>query len=138
MRTANPGPGLELSPNISSRSVLPAGLVTNPAGRLVSRADRWLLDKTIAGCRADKVPEVRSLGRTLAAWRTEILAHHSTGASNGPTEGLNLLVKKVSAADTVLEASRTTRLRVLLHTGGIKWQTCTAARLRTRSPHLDA
>ena len=97
-----------------------------------------LLDKTITGCRADKVPEVRSLGRTLAAWRTEILAHHSTGASNGPTEGLNLLVKKVKRCGHGFRSFENYRLRVLLHTGGIKWQTCTAARLRTRSPHLDA
>jgi transposase len=40
-------------------------------------------------------PRSPPLGRTLAAWRTEILAHHETGASNGPTEGLNLCVKKV-------------------------------------------
>ncbi len=37
----------------------------------------------------DLVAEVRSLGRTLKSWRKEILAHHDTGASNGPTEGLN-------------------------------------------------
>jgi transposase len=46
-----------------------------------------LVDKAIAGCAQDDVEEIRSLGRTLAAWRAEILAHHSTGASNGPTEG---------------------------------------------------
>jgi hypothetical protein len=49
-----------------------------------------LLDKTIAGCAADEVDEIRSLGNTLRSWRTEILAHHNTGASNGPTEGLIL------------------------------------------------
>jgi hypothetical protein len=54
-----------------------------------------LLDKAIAGCADDEVEEIRALGRTLAAWRTEILAHHETGASNGPTEGLNLCVKRV-------------------------------------------
>ena len=54
-----------------------------------------MLDKAIAGCRADEVAEIRSLGNTLASWRNEILARHSTGASNGPTEGLNLCVKKV-------------------------------------------
>jgi len=43
-----------------------------------------LLDKTIAGCLTDVVGEIRSLGATLARWRTDILAHHSTGASNGP------------------------------------------------------
>lgn len=47
-----------------------------------------LLDKAIVACAADEVEEIRSLGYTLASWRAEILAHHSTGASNGPTEGL--------------------------------------------------
>jgi hypothetical protein len=56
------------------------------------------LDKAIAGCLADEVPEIRSLGNTLKAWRPEILNHHRTGASNGPTEGLNLCVKKVKRA----------------------------------------
>jgi hypothetical protein len=54
-----------------------------------------LLDKAIAGCADDNVEEIRSLGRTVAAWRSEILEHHRSGASNGPTEGLNLCVKRV-------------------------------------------
>jgi transposase len=41
-----------------------------------------LLDKAIIACRADDVPEIISLGRTLARWREEILNHHRTGASN--------------------------------------------------------
>ena len=53
------------------------------------RDARVLLDKTIDGCLTDDVPEIVSLGKTLKSWRREILAHHSTGASNGPTEGLN-------------------------------------------------
>jgi transposase len=39
-----------------------------------------LLDKTIAGCRADTVAEIRAFGGTLARWRTEILAHHTNSA----------------------------------------------------------
>ena len=31
-----------------------------------------VLDKAIAGCRDDEVAEIRSLGNTLASWRTEI------------------------------------------------------------------
>jgi len=50
-----------------------------------------LLDKAIVGCLADEVPEIRSLGNTLKRWRSEILAHHETGASNGPTEGIAIL-----------------------------------------------
>ena len=49
-----------------------------------------LLDRVIAGCLADEVPEVVSLGTTLKRWRTQILAHHLTGASNGPTEAMIL------------------------------------------------
>ena len=59
------------------------------------RDARVVLDKAIAGCEADDVEEIRSLGNTLKSWRSEILAHHRSGASNGPTEGLNLCVKRV-------------------------------------------
>ncbi len=54
-----------------------------------------LLDKAIVGCADDEVAEIRSLATTSKPWRFEILAHHDTGASNGPTDGLNLCVKKV-------------------------------------------
>jgi len=39
-----------------------------------------LLDRVIAGCLADEVDEIVSLGNTLKHWHTEILAHHLTGA----------------------------------------------------------
>jgi transposase len=45
--------------------------------------------------RPRRVPELSRLARTAGRWRTEILAHHTTGASNGPTEAVNLVVKKV-------------------------------------------
>jgi transposase len=96
-----------------------------------------LIDKAIEGCRADQVPEVGSLAKTLARWRTEILAHHITGASNGPTEGLNLLIKKVKRAGHGFRSFANYRLRILLHTGGVDWpaQRPPAPRIRTRSPY---
>jgi transposase len=98
-----------------------------------------LLDKTIAGCLADDVPEIVSLGKTLKSWRAEILAHHSTGASNGPTEGLNLLVKKVKRCGHGFRRFEHYRLRVLLHTGGITWPTRPSPPpIRTRRPHSNA
>ena len=98
---------------------------------------KLLLDKAIAGCRADAVPEVGALGRTLGRWRTEILSHHATGASNGPTEGLNLLIKKVKRAGHGFRSFANYRLRILLHAGGVDWpaQRPPAPRIRTRSPH---
>lgn len=95
-----------------------------------------LLDKAIEGCRLDLVDEVRSLRRTLARWRTEILNHHATGASNGPTEGLNLLVKKVKRAGHGFRSFRNYRLRILLHAGGVDWPAARPSppRIRTRIP----
>jgi transposase len=98
-----------------------------------------LLDKAIAGCATDNVEEIQSLGNTLRSWRAEILAHHDTGASNGPTEGLNLCVKKVKRCGHGFRRFENYRLRVLLHTGGVTWPTRPRPpRIRTRSPHSNA
>ena len=95
-----------------------------------------LLDKAIAGCAADDVEEIRSLGNTLASWREEILAHHRTGASNGPTEGLNLCVKRIKRCGHGFKRFEHYRLRVLLHAGGVSWPSRPRPpRIRTRSPH---
>jgi len=120
------------------------GWLAKEAVRDVYLAETWadarmLLDKAIAGCLADPVPEVRALGRTLKSWRREILAHHATGASNGPTEGLNLCVKKVKRCGHGFRSFDHYRLRVLLHAGGVTWPNRpTPPRIRTRSPHPNA
>ncbi len=98
-----------------------------------------LLDKAIAGCGDDVVDEIRSLGNTLSSWRSEILAHHRTGASNGPTEGLNLCVKKVKRCGHGFKRFEHYRLRVLLHAGGVTWPSRPCPpRIRTRSPQSNA
>jgi transposase len=98
-----------------------------------------LLDKAITGCLEDKVAEIRSLGRTLQRWRNEILNHHLTGASNGPTEGLNLCVKKVKRCGHGFKSFENYRLRVLLYTGGVSWpKRSSPPRIRTHNPHLNA
>jgi transposase len=123
--------------------VLGAWLAKEPV-RDIYLADTWrqarlLLDKTIAGCLADDVPEIVSLGNTLKSWRTEILAHHTTGASNGPTEALNLCVKKVKRCGHGFRSIEHYRLRVLLHAGGVTWPTRPQPpRIRTRAPHSFA
>jgi transposase len=98
-----------------------------------------LLDKAIAGCAEDDVPEIVSLGNTLARWRAEILAHHDTGASNGPTEGLNLCVKKVKRCGHGFRSFEHYRLRVLLYAGGVRWPSRPRPpRIRTRAPYAKA
>jgi transposase len=98
-----------------------------------------LVDKAITGCADDDVEEIQTLGRTLESWRTEILEHHNTGASNGPTEGLNLCVKKVKRCGHGFRSFDHYRLRVLLHAGGVTWPArAQPPRIRTRAPRSVA
>ncbi len=46
-------------------------------------------------CAEVEVPEVTRLAKTVSAWEHEVLAYHTTGLSNGPTEAVNLLIEKV-------------------------------------------
>ena len=94
-----------------------------------------LLDRAIAGCLADEVNEIVSLGSTLQHWRTQILAHHLTGASNGPTEAMNLLAK-IKRCGHGFKSFPNYRLRVLMHCGEIKWDAHSATTMRARSPQL--
>ena len=96
-----------------------------------------LLDAVIAECASSEVKELRRLAGTLAKWRTEILAHHLTGDSNGPTEAMNLLIKNIKRAGRGFTNFEHYRLRLLAHCG-LKWQTHRTASMRGRSPHLVA
>ena len=117
---------------LAKESVRDVYLTDDPADAAV------LLDKAITGCLQDEVKEIQALGRTLKRWRTEILAHHATGASNGPTEDLNLLVKKIKRCGHGFKRFEHYRLRVLLHCGGIDWKTPPPPTLRPRAPHSNA
>jgi transposase len=83
-------------------------------------AGRWL-GALIADLAHQTTPELRRMAHTLRRWRQQILAWHTTGVSNGPTEGLNSLIKKVKRIAAGFRNFAHYRLRVLLHTGGCNW-----------------
>lgn len=84
------------------------------------------------------IPEIARLGRTLRAWRAELLAYFSTnGASNGPTEAMNLIIEKTRRIGHGYRNFDNYRLRLLLHCG-VDWQTPTTPRIRSRRPRLVA
>ena len=59
----------------------------------------------------------RSLGN-VKAWRAETLGLHATdGCSNGPTEAVNLVVKKVKRVGHGFRNVTNSRLRLLLYCG---------------------
>ncbi|HEV2811589.1 MAG TPA: ISL3 family transposase [Acidimicrobiales bacterium] len=94
-------------------------------------------DAFIKEAKSSSVPELHRLAKTMSQWRTQILAHHRSGASNGPTEAVNLLIKKVLRVAHGFRNLENYRLRLLLHCG-VRWQTHAATRIRGRSPRLAA
>jgi transposase len=58
-------------------------------------AARAALNAFYKHCKDRAVPELDTLARTVRSWEQEILAYHTTGQSNGPTEAVNLLIEKV-------------------------------------------
>jgi transposase len=65
------------------------------------------------------VAELSRLARTVRAWEAEILAFYSTkGCSNGPTEAVNLLIKKVKGVGHGFRNFANYRLRLHCASGG--------------------
>ena len=88
-------------------------------------------------CRRAEVRELTRLSRTVRRWQPQVLAWHTTGLTNGPTEAVNLLVKKIKRVGHGFRNFENYRLRLLLHCG-VQWQTRPTASMRARHPRLVA
>jgi transposase len=66
-------------------------------------------------------PEVRSLGRTLQRWKDHIVAWHRGRVTNGPTEAVNNLIKRVKRIAFGFRRFASFQIRALLHTGRPNW-----------------
>jgi transposase len=69
----------------------------------------------------DYPSEARSLGRTLIRWKHQIAAWHEAKVSNGPTEAVNNLIKRVKRAAFGFTSFRNYRIRSLLYAGKPNW-----------------
>jgi hypothetical protein len=84
------------------------------------QAAQRLHDWTVM-CIDPGVPEIGRLARTITTSRDVFLAYFSTGRiSNGPTEAVNLLTKKILRVGHGFRNFDNYRLRLLLHCG-ITW-----------------
>src|SRR3954466_9441685 len=80
------------------------------------------------------VAELTRLAHTVDRWRDEILAFHTSGgASNGPTEAVNLLIEKIRRLRPGYRNFANYRRRLLLGCG-IQWDTVPTRRIRGRQP----
>ena len=85
------------------------------AGQFIDELIRDMADPTWP-------PEVRSLGRTLKRWRNEIIAWHRLHITNGPTESMNNLAKRVKRVAFGFRSFRNYRIRALLYAGRPTWE----------------
>lgn len=107
---------------------------------------RHRLWRILDRCARSEVPELLRLARTLDAWHDELLAAFTPvgrcPASNGPTEAVNALIKKVKRSGHGFRNLDNYRLRLLLNTGldwrTVHWQAAPATPIRGRSPRLVA
>ena len=91
---------------------------------------RWLDELSADLADGMRPPEVRSLGGTLKRWRSEITAWHSCHFTNGPTEAMNNLIKRVKRVAFGFTSFRNYRVRALLYAGKPDWSL-----LKTIAPH---
>jgi transposase len=118
----SPGPG---SPLEDLRLIFPCP----DRIRAEQALSRWL-----ASCADSGIPELIRRATTITSWRTELLASFTTGGiSNGPTEAINLLTKKIKRVGHGFRNFHNHRLRLLLHCG-VDWDTIPATPIRGRLP----
>lgn len=97
------------------------------------------LNDAIAWCTApEATPEQTRLAKTLRRWHTEILAHHATGASNGPVEAANLTIKQIKRSGRGFRNFGNYRLRILLTGQRTLRETQPVTSIRPRRPRLVA
>jgi transposase len=87
---------------------------TELAGEFVGQLGHDLQDESCP-------PEVRSLGRTIVRWRDQIVAWHQAFVSNGPTEAINNLIKRIKRIGFGFRRFTHYRTRVLLYAGRPNW-----------------
>jgi transposase len=67
-------------------------------------------------------PEIRRLGRTIGKWFDKICNYHIARVSNGPTEALNNLIKRIKRIGFGFRNFENYRIRALLYAGKPNWR----------------
>lgn len=82
-----------------------------------------MLTELVEHCLLPSMPfEVQKLGRTLKAWFDKIANFHIARVSNGPTEALNNLIKRIKRIGFGFRNFRNYRVRALLYAGKPNWR----------------
>lgn len=86
-------------------------------------AARAILAELVEHCRRPSMPaELRKLGGTLERWFDKICNYHLARVSNGPTEALNNLIKRIKRIGFGFRNFDNYRIRALLYAGKPNWR----------------
>jgi transposase len=84
---------------------------------------RRLLEELRDHCTREAMPpEIQKLGRTLRQWFDKICNYHLAQVSNGPTEALNNLIKRIKRIGFGFRNFENYRIRALLYAGRPNWR----------------
>jgi transposase len=67
-------------------------------------------------------PEIQKLGRTIRQWFDKLCNYHLARVSNGPTEALNNLIKRIKRIGFGFRNFNNYRIRALLYAGKPNWR----------------
>ena len=84
---------------------------------------RRLLEELQGHCLKKAMPpEVQKLGRTIRKWFDKLCNYHLARVSNGPTEALNNLIKRIKRIGFGFRNFENYRIRALLYAGKPNWR----------------
>ena len=95
------------------------------------QAARTMMSELIERCLRPGLPlELNKLARTLKAWFNKICNFHIARVSNGPTEALNNLIKRIKRIGSGFTNFDNHRIRALLYAGKPNWRVLTSIVVR--------
>ena len=84
---------------------------------------RSILEELAAHCTKRAMPpELQRLGHTIRRWFDKICNYHLAKMSNGPTEALNNLIKRIKRVGFGFRNFENYRIRALLYAGKPNWR----------------
>jgi transposase len=86
-------------------------------------AARRLLQELLDHClKTAMPPEIQKLGRTIRTWFDKLCNYHLAKVTNGPTESLNNLIKRIKRIGFGFRNFENYRIRALLYAGKPNWR----------------
>ena len=84
---------------------------------------RAMLEELVTHCtKRTMPPEIQKLGKTIRTWFDKIVNFHLARVSNGPTESLNNLIKRIKRIGFGFRNFKNYRIRALLYAGKPNWR----------------